>query len=76
MEKITKIINYWIFKPVSSESKYFYIRCKVETLDNVNWFVGYKNSFGLVSSVGGDLSDSEVQILEKEYQKEISKILS
>ena len=69
MKKITKTTNYWLLKPVSKDSKYYYIRCQTEgILHSYVWFVGYENHMGLISSVGSDLTDDEIKELEIEFQ--------
>lgn len=76
MEIIKKTITYIIFKPISDHVSY--IRCEVENLvgtkyKSYSWFAGRKNDMGLISSVGGDLSEQTQELLEKEYQLYISK---
>lgn len=71
MEKITKTTNYWLFKQTTTDSKYFFVRAVTEGLDNVTWFMGYKNHLGLVSSIGGDLKEETIESLEKEFQNSL-----
>lgn len=73
MKHITKKTHYWLFKKTNeqdSECKYYFIRTITEGLDKVVWFMGYENSFGLVSSIGGELNEDKQIELEKEFQKE------
>lgn len=75
METIVKKITYALFKKVHDKdlggltSDYFYIRSTTDGIFGYQWFMGYKNIEGLVSSVGGNLTDAKVRELEQEYQK-------
>lgn len=71
MKTITKITKYWFFKPVNENTEqYFYIRSGVINEDNefsIFWFIGYENSLGNVSSVGGEIDDEMVKQLEYDF---------
>lgn len=71
MKKITQTTHYWLFKEIPSEyeTKYFYVRCKVDGLSKHAWFMGYENHMGLVSRVGGDFSEETESKLEAEFQE-------
>lgn len=70
MKTISKTTHYIFFKPTSNDEKmkYFFIRMITEGFSGYTWFIGYENGFGLVSSVGGGLSDETQAALEVEYQ--------
>jgi hypothetical protein len=69
MKLITKTTYYWIFEKTSNDpnNKYSYIRCQVEGLSNVSWFVGYENASGFVNSVGPMCSEELSAELEKRF---------
>ena len=75
MKTIVKTVNYWLFKPVNSNSHIYYIRSQVNNLRPI-WFTGYENHIGLVSGVGGDLKEETVIILEAEWQAAMKEIES
>lgn len=52
-----------------SDSIYYYVRCKTDGIDRYMWLVGYENSIGLVSPVGGELPGEMAKELESEFQK-------
>jgi hypothetical protein len=64
---ISKKTHYWLFKKIDENSKYYYVRTKVKGLDKIIWFIGYENLYGLVSSVGGELSEETQKNLENEF---------
>lgn len=76
MKKITKITNYWLFKPVYGEAhkselrdEYIYVRVQTEGDDTFSWRIGYENKSGDVNFIACDLmSDAEAR-LEKEFQE-------
>lgn len=68
IRKITKVTNYWLFKPTGKDG-FFYVRSQNEGSDNFVWFIGYINKFDCVSSVGGELDESLVIELEYEFHK-------
>ena len=68
IKHIIKKTHYWLFKKTSDEGKYYFVRSMTEGLDRVVWFMGYENNFGLVSSVGGELSEDKQKQLESEFQ--------
>lgn len=72
MEQIVKTIRYWLFKKTES-GEHYYIRIKTDGNDNFAWSIGYKNNFGLVSLVCGELSPKLINSLENEYQFQIEK---
>lgn len=71
MKKLSKIIHYWFLKPTQEGGQYFFIRSQTDGMDNYSWFMGYENHLGIVSSVGGSLSGTLVDQLEKEFQESI-----
>lgn len=76
MEIITKTIRYWLLKkakPDDIHDNYYYIRTKTDGVTGYQWGIGYKNRHGLVSIVGGELTDKETAELEAEFQLEIHK---
>jgi len=75
IKHIVKKTHYWLFKKTNNDSKYYYVRTMTEGLDRVVWFMGYENNFGLVSSVGGELSVEACTPMEKEVANQL-KILS
>lgn len=68
IKHIVKKTHYWLFKKTNEDSKYYFVRTMTEGLDRVVWFMGYENNFGLVSSVGGKLSEEKQKQLESEFQ--------
>ena len=73
MKQIETKTHYWFFKKTNDRYDYYFIRSMTEGLDKVNWFIGYENSFGLVSSVGGPLTEDKQKELENEFQLELKK---
>jgi hypothetical protein len=71
VRKITKVTNYWLFKPArigEEENDYYCVRCQTQGLQDASWFVGRVNHLGLVSSVGGELPEDVKERLENEFQ--------
>jgi hypothetical protein len=68
IKHIVKKTHYWLFKKTADDGKYYYIRTTTEGIDKFNWFIGYENNFGLISSVGGELSEDKQTQLENEFQ--------
>jgi hypothetical protein len=68
IKHIIKKTHYWLFKKTNNDGKYYFVRSMTEGLDRVVWFMGYENHFGLVSSVGGELSEEKQKQLESEFQ--------
>jgi hypothetical protein len=69
IKHIVKKTHYWLFKKTNDDGKYYYVRTMTEGLDRVVWFMGYENSFGSVSGVGGELSEDKQKQLESEFQQ-------
>lgn len=72
MKKISKVIHYWFLKPTQDGGQYYFIRSQTEGSETYNWFMGYENHLGFISPVGGSLSGTLVDGLEKEFQQSIS----
>lgn len=73
MRHIEKRTHYWFLKKTDDRYNFYFIRSMTEGLDKVNWFIGYENSFGSVSSVGGPLTEDKQKELENEFQLELKK---
>ena len=71
IKHIVKKTHYWLFKKTNDDTKYYFVRTMTEGLDRVVWFVGYENHLGLVSVVGGELSEEKQKQLESEFQQSI-----
>jgi len=71
MEKPKLIIqktNYWLFEKTSENSKYYFVRIQTDGISTHSWSMGYENSFGLVSCIGGPLNEERVKDLEERFQ--------
>ena len=73
MKHIVKKTDYWFLKKTDDRYDYYFVRSMTDGIDKPNWFIGYENSFGLVSSVGGPLTEDKQKELESEFQLELKK---
>lgn len=76
MIKITKTQHYWLFEKARPDGEYYYVRSAIDGQSGYNWFMGYENKAGFVSSVGGDCISDELTLeLEKRFQ-DIAKMVN
>lgn len=73
METILVKTTYWLFKPTAGSGDHYYVRSKSDNARKPNWFIGYKNYYGTISSVVGDLNPETIIQLETEFQEFIKK---
>lgn len=72
MKEITHTTHYWLFKKSSEDSMHYFVRVLLTSTNKPVWSIGYEY-MGLVSLVGGPLSDKLQEKLEIEFSEEILK---
>lgn len=67
MKHVIRHTHFWLFEKTNENTNIYYVRTMTQGLDKIAWFMGYENDFGLISSVGGELSEEKQIELETKF---------